>query len=84
LRGGKKFSQFENTTQVAILFDAGSDWLFNVKNWESSIAPGNPPTYEGMYIHSGGANYLFLDGHVAWYLFSTAQGINNQELNIRW
>lgn len=37
-------------------------------NWDSFIAPSDNPKHHPGKVHNGGANVLFCDGHVQWYL----------------
>ena len=40
-----------------------------ILQWDYNIDPGNPDEHPGS-LHRGGANVLFCDGHVSWYLQS--------------
>jgi prepilin-type processing-associated H-X9-DG protein len=61
--------------------------------WDYNLDPTNPAEYPGD-IHHGGANVLFCDGHVAWYMQSelvlqnTAGGENlnphDQQVAMMW
>ncbi len=67
-RKGVSLSQIVNPSETIIIADAGVDFV---------IAPLNTnPNHKVSDRHSGGANVLFADGHVKWYLFDTIDKSN--------
>ena len=59
-------NQIVNASEMIAVADRsdGTPWSWP---WEYNIDPTNPPEYPGT-CHSGGANVLFADGHVWWYV----------------
>jgi len=65
-----KLDRMRDPSGTQLLFESHSAYL--VYERISSVGgyanayPGNPGNYSDTVVHSGGANHLFVDGHVEW------------------
>jgi len=67
----KRIEQFPNSTKVWLVYE-GWDRTFGWRQIEST-------TFQKLdIIHNGGADILYLDGHVAWRKYLNWEGIANQ------